>query len=72
MKKEIIIYHRLNDVQVAITEDGVLSELYFDNPEKEMSLGNIYFGKVSKIVTGINAAFAGISEQTQDGISSFF
>ncbi|MCE5304866.1 MAG: Rne/Rng family ribonuclease [Chloroherpetonaceae bacterium] len=60
MKKEIIIYHRLNDVQVAITEDGSLSELYFDNPEKERSLGNIYLGKISKILTGINAAFVDI------------
>lgn len=60
MKKEIIIYHRLNDVQVAIVEDGSLSELYFDNPEKERSLGNIYLGKISKIVTGINAAFVDI------------
>lgn len=60
MSKEIIIYHRLNDVQVAIVEDGSLSELYFDNPEKERSLGNIFLGKISKIVPGINAAFVDI------------
>lgn len=60
MKREIIIYHRLNDVQVAITEDGSLSELYFENPEKERSLGNIHLGKISKIVPGINAAFVDI------------
>ena len=60
MKKEIIIYHRLNDVQVAITEDGSLSELYFENPEKERSLGNVYLGKIAKIVPGINAAFVDI------------
>lgn len=70
MRKEIIIYHRLNDVQVAITEDGSLSELYFDNPEKERSLGNIYLGKISKIVTGINAAFVDIGSE-QDAFLHF-
>jgi ribonuclease G len=70
MRKEIIIYHRLNDVQVAITEDNSLSELYFDNPEKERSLGNIYLGKISKIVTGINAAFVDIGTE-QDAFLHF-
>lgn len=70
MNKEIIIYHRLNDVQIAITEDGSLSELYFDNPEKERSLGNIYLGKITKIVTGINAAFVDIGTE-QDAFLHF-
>lgn len=70
MRKEIIIYHRLNDVQVAITEDGSLSELYFDNPEKERSLGNIYLGKITRIVSGINAAFVDIGTD-QDAFLHF-
>lgn len=70
MNKEIIIYHRLNDVQIAIVQDGTLSELYFDNPEKERSLGNIYLGKITKIVSGINAAFVDIGTD-QDAFLHF-
>ncbi len=60
MSKEIIIHHKLNDIQIAVTQDGNLSEIYFENPEKERSLGNIYLGKVTKILSGINAAFIDI------------
>ncbi|HPU23420.1 MAG TPA: S1 RNA-binding domain-containing protein, partial [Candidatus Kapabacteria bacterium] len=60
MKKDIVINAAINEVRVAITEDGRLSEYYIELPEKEKSIGNIYLGKVSKIVTGINAAFIDI------------
>ncbi len=60
MKKDIVINAAINEVRVAITEDGCLSEYYIELPEKEKSIGNIYLGKVSKIVTGINAAFIDI------------
>lgn len=70
MNKEIIIYHRLNDIQIAVTTDGSLSEIYFENPEKEKSLGNIYLGKVTKILSGINAAFVDIGTD-QDAFLHF-
>ncbi len=70
MNKEIIIHHKLNDTQIAITEDGNLSEIYFENPEKERSLGNIYLGKVTKILSGINAAFVDIGTD-QDAFLHF-
>jgi ribonuclease G len=70
MNKEILIYHRLNDIQIAVTTDGSLSEIYFENPEKEKSLGNIYLGRVTKILTGINAAFVDIGTD-QDAFLHF-
>lgn len=60
MKKEIIINAAINEVRVAITEDGKLSEYYIELPDKEKSIGNIYLGRVNKIVSGINAAFIDI------------
>lgn len=60
MKKEILISSSTNEVGVAITEDGKISEYYIDIPEKERYIGNIYLGKVTKIAQGINAAFIDI------------
>ena len=60
MKKEIIINSTLNVVRLAITEDGKLVEFFIEMPDKERSVGNIYYGKVNKIVQGINAAFIDI------------
>jgi ribonuclease G len=60
MKKEIIINASLNEVRVAITEDSDLAEFMVEMPDKERFVGNVYKGKVSKVVTGINAAFINI------------
>lgn len=60
MRKEIIINSAINEVRVATTEDGHLAEFLIEYPEKEKLLGNVYYGKVSKINTGINAAFVDI------------
>lgn len=60
MKKEIIINSTLNEVRIAITEDSRLAELFIDFPDKERLIGNIYLGKVNKVVQGINAAFINI------------
>ena len=60
MRKEIIINASLNEVRVAITEDSDLAEFMVELPDKERYIGNIYKGRVSKVVTGINAAFINI------------
>lgn len=58
--KRIIINATLNEVRVAITEDEKLAEFYIEMPDKERYVGNVYLGKVSKIVQGLNAAFIDI------------
>lgn len=60
MKKEIIINSAINEVRVAITEDGELAEYFIELPNKERYIGSIYYGRVSKILPGINAAFIDI------------
>ncbi|TAL70931.1 MAG: Rne/Rng family ribonuclease [Bacteroidetes bacterium] len=70
MIKEIIINSTLNEERIAITEDGRLAELFIELPEKERSIGNIYLGKVTKIIEGINAAFVNIG-QNQDAFLHF-
>ena len=60
MRKEIIINSAINDTRVAITEDGELAEFFIELPSKERFIGNIYYGRVNRIVTGLNAAFIDI------------
>lgn len=60
MKKEIIINSTLNEVRIAITEDNRLAEFFIELPDRQKTIGNIYYGRVNKIIQGINAAFVDI------------
>lgn len=60
MKKEIIINSTLNEVQIAITENGELAELFTEAPDKERLVGNVYIGTVQRIMQGMNATFVNI------------
>jgi ribonuclease G len=57
MKKEIIINSAPDENRIAITEDGKLTELFIENEEYEKVVGDIYLGKVAKVIPGIKAAF---------------
>ncbi|HLF14509.1 MAG TPA: Rne/Rng family ribonuclease [Bacteroidota bacterium] len=57
MRKEIIINATANEIRIAITEDRRLAELYVETPEKERLVGDIFLGKVAKVMPGIRAAF---------------
>jgi ribonuclease G len=70
MRKEILINTTLNEVRVAITENGRLAELFWELPEKERHIGNVYLGRVERIVQGMNAAFVDIGEE-QDAFLHF-
>ena len=60
MKRDIVINATDNESRIAITEDEKLVELYVDRPEKERVVGNIYLGRVKKVLPGIKAAFIDI------------
>lgn len=57
MKKEIIISSTSNENRIAITEDSKLCEYYIENPDKEKIIGDIYLGRIAKVIPGIKAAF---------------
>jgi ribonuclease G len=57
MKKEILISSTSNENRIAITEDGRLSELFIENPQNERIIGDIYLGRIAKVIPGIKAAF---------------
>ena len=60
MKKEIVINSTANEHRIAILEDGKLAELFVETPGKERMVGDIYLGKIAKVMPGIRAAFIDI------------
>ena len=70
MKKEIIINSTANEHRIAILEDGRLAELFVETPGKERMVGDIYLGRVAKVMPGIRAAFIDVGLQ-QDAFLHF-
>jgi ribonuclease G len=60
MLKEIIINSTSTQTRVAITEDGYLTDFFVDYPENRRMVGDIYLGKVARVLPGIKAAFIDI------------
>ncbi len=60
MSKEIIINSSSLQNRVAITENGNLVDFFVDNPEKRRMVGNIYLGRIARVLPGIRAAFVDI------------
>ncbi|HLT46337.1 MAG TPA: Rne/Rng family ribonuclease [Rubricoccaceae bacterium] len=70
MKKEIVINASKDRSRIAIVEDGELVELYVEHPDNVRTLGNIYLGRIRKIMPAIKAAFVDIG-QKQDAFLHF-
>jgi ribonuclease G len=60
MTKEIIINSTSTQTRVAITEDGNLVDFFVDYPENRRMVGDIYLGRVARVLPGIRAAFIDI------------
>lgn len=58
--KQIVVQSREGDTQVALLEDGQLTEFYSDRPVKAQLVGNVYKGKVVNVLPGMQAAFVQI------------
>jgi ribonuclease G len=60
MSNEIIINATSYETRVALLENGVVSELFMERSRDLGILGNIYKGRVVKILPGMQAAFVDI------------
>lgn len=71
VRKEIIINAQSEDeIRIAITEDRRLVELFVETPETERHVGDIYLGKIAKVIPGMNAAFVDVGLE-QDAFLHF-
>lgn len=60
MSDEILINVTLTESRVAIVENGLLQELYLERDDDVSYVGNIYMGRVERVLPGMQAAFVNI------------
>ena len=60
MKREILINACNLEVRVAAVEDNSLAEFYLERNQQRSLVGNIYKGKVTRVLPGMQAAFVDI------------
>ncbi len=60
MGKKIIINHTKHEIRVAVVENGMVSEIFYEREKNKSVVGNIYKGKVLKILPGMESAFIDI------------
>ena len=63
MRKQLIADIGPNESRVALLEDGELAEIYIERPDIDRLVGNIYRGKVSSVLPGMQAAFVDIGHE---------
>ena len=60
MVREIIVNVNRNETRIALLENGSLMEVFVEQEDNEKLIGNIYKGRVTSILPGIEAAFVDI------------
>ncbi len=60
MTKELIINVSPHGVEIALLEDKQLVELHNEKADANFAVGDLYLGKVKKLIPGLNAAFVDV------------
>ena len=63
MNRELIVNVNPTELSIALCEDKVLVELNKERCQTGFAVGDIYLGKVRKIMPGLNAAFVNIGHE---------
>src|SRR5262249_16137144 len=74
MQKELIISTTPQETKLAILEDDELVEFYIERDRSQGIVGNIYKGKVTKVLPGMQSAFVdiGLERDAFLYVSDFF
>ncbi len=60
MTTEILINSRRYEVRIGLVESGYLTEFHLQRPTEKGLMGNIYLGRVVRVLPGMQAAFVDI------------
>ncbi len=63
MNRELIIDSGVAEVNIALLEDKNLVELHKEQINNKFSVGDVFLGKVKKIMPGLNAAFVDVGHE---------
>ena len=59
-KNVLVINVDIRETRVALIENGIIAELHLERTSTRGTLGNIYLGKVTRVLPGMQAAFIDI------------
>ncbi len=57
MSTEILFNASIHEARAAVVENGVLHEVYLERASRRGLISNIYKGRVSRVLPGMQAAF---------------
>lgn len=60
---EILVSANQALTRIALVEDGILRELLIEQPQARSRVGDIYLGKVSRVMPGMDAAFVDLGTE---------
>src|ERR1700692_3726817 len=60
LNKELIINATPQGVEIALLEDKKRVELHHEKTDASFAVGDLYLGKVKKLIPGLNAAFVDV------------
>lgn len=60
MNKELIINSSGEGIEIALLEDKKLVELHYERGQDQFAVGDIYLGKIKKLMPGLNAVFVDV------------
>lgn len=66
LEKELIINSNQKEIQLALIENKKLVELHNQSLKNNLIVGDIYLGRVTKLLPGLNAAFVNIGHSKKD------
>ena len=58
--RDLIISAHSSEVDIALLEDNILVELHKEKTNNQFAVGDVYLGRVKKILPGLNAAFVDV------------
>ena len=63
VNRELVISSDVSEVNIVLLEDKQLVELHKEQVNSNFAVGDVYYGRVKKILPGLNAAFVDIGNQ---------
>ena len=60
---ELLVNVTPSETRVAVVNSGILSEIYIERSSISSMVGNVYRGKVSRVLPGMQAAFVDIGHE---------
>ena len=65
VQRDLIINAHASEVDIALLEDNILVELHKEKTNNQFAVGDVYLGRVKKILPGLNAAFVDVGYQKE-------